>query len=164
MGRRWAVASCALAVTLTALALFALTATTGACQDHSCDFGGINSYRVDPLDASSPALGHLVTPDYWESTPVDADWMDFPPNYGWSLNVPEWATEQRPFTEVHAYISEKPHPVCHGDGCDPKQNFTEGTGNVAEFSRASPGFIWIINSTCAHFYLRVVLRSAPDGG
>jgi hypothetical protein len=56
-------------------------------------------------------------------------------------------------------VSEQRHPVCHDDaGCDPANNFTEGTGNIVEFSRAGPGIVWVYNDTCAHFYLRLFLR------
>jgi hypothetical protein len=158
-----AVAACTVRVigSSVTIALSAVATLTPACQDRSCEFAGIHDYRVDPADPASPPAGQLVSADYWQTTDVDSDWLDFPPAYGWAFIVPEWRDQQRPFAELHAYVSESRHPVCHEDGCDRKQNFTEGAGNVAEFSRASPGVVWIINSTCAHFYLRVVMRAVP---
>ena len=149
----------------------AIVATSGGCYGRECDPGPVIHFATkhtepDGARVDGTFCGEFLAPDYWESSPVDADWIDFPPKNAFIVIIPTWGTnpvvgEARPFIEMHAYVSEQRRPVCHDDagGCVVTNNFTEGTGNVVEFSRVDPGLVWITNDTCSHFYLRVVLRA-----
>ncbi len=117
-----------------------------ACTDRSCDPGPI------PVYGAKDGEGKLLSEDTWESTPYDADWLDYGSFAGWNLTVPRWVAEKRPLVEMHAYISESKHPATTG-------NFTEGSGNSVEFSHGTPGNVWGYNATCARFYVRFVLRA-----
>jgi hypothetical protein len=141
-----------------------LVATSGGCYNHACDNGFIVDFATKRTDDAGNRVddvfcGEFLAPDLWETSPADADWIDFPPKSAIVLKVPAWIGENRPFVELHAYVSQQRHPVCSGAGCDPANNFTEGTGNIVEFSRAQPGVVWVTNDTCAQFYLRAVLRA-----
>jgi hypothetical protein len=56
---------------------------------------------------------------------------------------------------VHGYVSPAASPNRTGD------NWTEGIGNIVEFSNLAPGRVTVTNTTCAQFYLRLVLRAGP---
>jgi hypothetical protein len=118
-----------------------------ACFDRACDPGPVTNYGNDPANPQ----GHLLSEDTWESTAIREAWLEFGPNFGYTLVVPRWATEQRPIVEMHAYLSDNANPG--GDA-----SYTEGSGNAVEFSQLKPGQVFLYNATCAHFYVRVVLR------
>jgi hypothetical protein len=127
---------------------FALVAAVWgpACADRSCDPGPI------PIYGTKPGEGILTSEDTWESTPVDADWLEYGSFSGWNIVVGRWADENRPLVEMHAYVSESKHPATEG-------NYAEASGNSAEFSHAVPGHVWGYNATCARFFVRFVLRA-----
>ena len=117
-----------------------------ACFDRSCDPG-----PVPDFGAADSGQGNLITDDTWESVAADAPWPDYGGNAGYNFYVPRWIAENRPVAEMHAFISDSPRPGVSG-------NYTEGSGNAVEWSLVSPGRVSIFNATCAHFYVRVVLR------
>jgi hypothetical protein len=133
-----------------------------ACQNHQCEWGDILFYTEDPTRLDSPRKGELTSPDTWESTPGDADWIDFGPRRQWHFLIDPWLAEGRPIVEMHAFVSQSQHPNCSGPGCSGDRNFAEGTGNIAEFSNANPfGNVTLTNDTCAQYYVRVTLRAGP---
>lgn len=148
----------------TACAVVAGSVWGPACYDHSCDPGPVVDFatKTTTPDAGRQDVtycGDFISPDEWESSPADGDWIDYGPQTTLKLIIPNWIGDQREFVDMHAYISETRHPAT-AEGA----NYTEATGNVAEFSRASPGVIWLANATCAHFYVRVLLRAGPATG
>jgi len=124
----------------------ALAIWGAGCTDRSCDPGPI------PIWGGNPGEGTLTSEDTWESTPADADWLEYGAQSGWNIVVGRWQDENRPLVEMHAYVSESKHPSATG-------NFTEASGNAAEFSHSVPGHLWAYNATCARFYVRFVLRA-----
>ena len=135
---------------LVAIAAFLIGTVAPGCDAHTC--------QPNPIPIFSG--GELTSSDAWQSGPLESDWLELMPRGGLNIYLERWDKETRPVVEMHAYISESPHPATSG-------NFTEGTGNVAEFSHATPGHVWLFNDTCAHFYVRVVLRGGrplSDGG
>jgi hypothetical protein len=119
--------------------------------------------------------GDMVDPDTWESVALDEKqvgeghyWMDFPAHRTWRVAVPKWidgSIAPRPIAEMHGYVSLGPRPnlqvYCGGDHCDAADNWTEGSGNILEFTPVGNGRVHVTNDTCTHFYLRLVLRAAP---
>ncbi len=133
-----------------ALGLAALFGAGGgaACFDRSCE----SSPPI--LFGKNDGEGHLVADDTWESAALDASWLEYKPSSGYTFCVPAWANAGRPIVEVHAYISESPQPGASG-------NYTEGSGNAVEFALVKPGKLYVSNATCAHFWIRVVMKSGP---
>jgi hypothetical protein len=134
------------------------------CQGHEC-VGQLEQYvSIDGGDQ-----GHLIAPDLWESTRLDAPWLHFPGQEAYALHIPEWGPgpggQNRTFVEMHAYVSNGQNPGINANqpNLPPLDNWTEGTGNIVEFSYESPGLITVKNDTCADFYVRVVLMAGPPG-
>jgi hypothetical protein len=139
-------------------------ATTTGCYGRECDPGPVIEFTTkrtlpDGARVDDTWCGEFLGPELWESSPADADWIDYPPRSFIHVFLQNWSDEGRPFVEVHAYISEVRHPVCNGDGCETANNFSEATGNLAEWTRTTPGSIFLANDTCAHYYVRIVLRA-----
>ncbi len=120
-----------------------------ACFDRQCDPGAAPNYGENPSDPK----GHLVDDDTWETTAIDAPWLPYSANTGYTLVVLPWVAQNRPIVEMHAYLSGSSQPSASGN------NFAEGSGNSVEFSQQKAGQIFIYNATCANFFVRVVLRA-----
>lgn len=108
--------------------------------------------------------GDFIDDASWESTPLRTKWLAFPGKRTWKFHIPRWEREGRPFVSMVGYVSaaESPDKV----GCEPDcllgDNWTNGTGFIAEFSQVSPGRFQVTNDSCSPFYLRVVMRAGAD--
>ncbi len=143
------------------LAIVALVAcATPGCFGRECD----GDVVVAPF-GEHPGEGDFIDDATWESMPVMAEWLDFPARRTWKFRIPKWESEHRPFLRMHGYVSPTRVPDRQ---TEPQDSWTEGTGNLVEFGDASPGNVQVTNDTCAHFYLRLVVRAgepaAPDSG
>ncbi len=142
------------------LALFSLFAattfgSTGAvgcyaenCADSAADYGP--TVTADPLMAYR---GHVFG-NMWESSAIDDEWVPFPPRRVMHIQISDFLDGQPPI-EMTAYISPSKTPNAH-----PSDNFTMGAGNVAIFSLVSKDGLTIENSSCSHYYVRVVVTKA----
>ncbi len=147
--RRRPLAPLALALAAASLPL----AGVAGCFDHQCEGDAAGPY------GEAFGEGHYVTADTWESSPIDARWMDFPPGRTWSFHLPAWDKAGRRVTFTTTYVSsaDTPNaPHC----CGEFDNFTEAAGNLAELSNVGAGRFQIKNATCTQLYLRVVARAA----
>ncbi len=143
------------------LSLFAIPAVLFApgCQGHQCESDGFKDYGYGPGE------GELLTDgNTWETTPNDDSaqrWIPFTPYHTWILH-PQ-GLEGRAITSVITYISADPDPNSAG------KNFSIAAGNQALISVSEDSRnVFITNSTCAPFYIRVVITTLPpavqDGG
>ena len=142
-----------------AAALAILAFVTPGCFGRECESSYVEY-------GSKPGEGSFIDGDTWQSTPLDGApldgpgtsprWVDFPPAQTIGMHVDAWGTAQREAILQQAFLSFDPAPN-QGDS-----NWAPAAGNLAQFSYSRPGFIRISNNTCAHFYLRVVLKAAPE--
>lgn len=124
-----------------AAAALAVGLTSGACTTHQCDFSFLDH-----------ADGHMVGPDTWESGPFDGEWLAYPGQRKVALTIPEAAG--RTILSVEPYVSVGSRPFLRGD------DYTVASGDLAKITW--DGRINLQNATCADFYLRVVVRYAPQ--
>jgi hypothetical protein len=123
--------------------------TTPACLTKDCEGVEYQAW------GDAPGQGIFLDDNTWITTNVDDPWLDFPPGRIWGLDPPGWKDQGREPTEMQAWVSAGPNPNDGGD------NWSQASGNLAEFWGAAPGHINVSNATCAHWYLRVLLRAAP---
>jgi hypothetical protein len=120
-----------------------------ACTTHQCD-GDFQDYFG----------GHVVDPDTYETNAFDEPWLDYPGMRTFLIHFP--IDFGRPPVSVEAYVATDPN--ANGPG----QQWAEAAGNLAEISLASSAGIFVTNSTCSAYYLRVVVNFPPaavtDGG
>jgi len=135
-------------------------ATTPGCFGHECD-GDVMAVPY----GEAPAEGDFLDDATWESSPLQSFWLDFPGRRTWKFHIPKFERENRPFLTMTGYVSAGRSPdgvtECDFQGCPPADNWTNGTGNLLEFSQVSPGRFQVTNDTCSPFYLRVVMRAGP---
>ena len=145
---------------LSAAAAAVISVAAPACTDNGCE-GDV----VDKPYGEGSDEGTFVDEVTWESTILTSRWMDFPPGRTWKFHLPRWEGQGRPFVEMHGYVSPAAIPNqqvhCGADFCEPADNWTEGTGNIVEFSDVGVGHLRATNSTCSPFFLRLVLRAGP---
>ena len=143
-----------------AAALVLLALVTPGCFGRECeptflDFG------------DKPGEGDFIDADTWESTTLDAPWLDFPAQRTYRFIIPQFTREGRQTYFQEALVS--PSPIPNQDNCNKEtppvcnapDNWTVGTGNIALFFLARNGYVNVKNDTCAHFYVRVILRAKP---
>jgi hypothetical protein len=134
---------------------------SSACTGHDCE----GSYQ------EVKNAGEMISPDTWESSTINGPWLEFPggradvfdighfddPNDAGSRFTPYFPEGCIP-TNVSAYISADYRQM-------PGTNFTEGSGNVIEWvpqffadGTVNRETIGLVNNTCAHYYVRVVVQ------
>lgn len=127
------------------------SALSGAgCQDCDTTVG-------DPVDFDEGS----TSPDrlHYESTPVDGEWLHFPPGRSYALEHDLRAGS----INVKSYVT---FPDNDGAGKNPS-SFAESAGNqvIYEPAKASDArHIVIRNDTCAEYFVRVVADVTPDTG
>lgn len=139
------------AATVTLFAIPAVLFAPG-CQGHQCESDGFHDYGYGPGE------GDFADPsgNVWESTPNDDPnhrWLPFTAYRTWVFHPPFGGL---PITSFLVYISADPDPNSPGN------NFTLASGNQATMSfSADHTALFVSNSTCAPFYIRVVLTAYP---
>ena len=133
-------------VTLWTIVMLAVGFASG-CYGHNCD-GDVVIY------GRNPGEGHLISPDEWESTPIDGKWIDFPKARFWIFDLKDLG--DRVPVDIHPYVSAQPDPN-HDEG----GNFAIAAGNLAEISQVDKGRVVIHNGTCADYSMRLYVRAAP---
>ena len=135
---------------------------TSGCQGHQCDGDFKDMDFLIPSDLNlTQDHGDLIDRDTYETGPLQSSWLYFPHQRTWTINPA--GLERRTITEIIPYVSPVPEPNADG-GSD---NFTVGSGNVAEVRLRIDNAVVVYNNTCADYYLRVVVHAAPaaaDGG
>lgn len=136
------------ALVLTGLWLAASAAVLAlpACYGRNCDPSVTTFGR-------QTGEGRLLDTDTWESNPVDGRWLPFPGNRAWVFDLRELGNRVPQI--VIPYLSASVDPLREN------QNFTVGGGNIAVISGATNGFVTITNSSCADYFLRLVVISNP---
>ncbi|MFO0663851.1 MAG: hypothetical protein U0174_07865 [Polyangiaceae bacterium] len=133
------------------------TLATPGCYDRGCDQKGLNSPQVK---------GNLLDPNTWESGPMEADWLDFGAGQTWVFDTSSLGPRQP--TRITGYISaQKKSVVINPDGVPTPRAFTPAGGNVFEVQSADANIVVVHNTTCAQYYVRVVIESdgpLPDAG
>lgn len=117
-----------------------------ACYGHTCE-GDVVRY------GRNAGEGRLVTPDIWESNPIDKGWLEFPHQRTWDIDLHELGIDRVPILIV-PNVSAQANPLAEGG------NFTVSAGNLTTL-QASAGHITVHNDTCADYYLHVVVTAAP---
>jgi hypothetical protein len=117
------------------------------CYGHNCD-GTVLVYGHEPGE------GRLLTPDLWESSPVDGVWLDFPKQRAWIFDLHDLG--DRLPEVITPYVSAQADP-----NHEPGGNFTIAAGNLAEISAVQNDQVVIHNGTCADYFLRLTVQAAP---
>ena len=133
-------------VALWTIVMVAVSFASG-CYGHNCD-GDVQIF------GRNAGEGRLLSPDVWESSPIDGVWIPFPRQRAWVFEIHEFG-DRVPF-EVSPYVSAQADP-----NHEPGGNFTNGAGNLAEISGIDKGHVVVRNGTCADYFLRVVVEAAP---
>lgn len=116
----------------------------------------------------NPGEGSLVDENTWQTTPFEGRWLDFPHRRLWALDTRPLGA--RVPANVRAYVSASPEPNKYPpDPGQPLGNFTSGAGDLAVFQYVKPFEVQVFNSTCADYFVRVVVEAEPfppdlDGG
>jgi hypothetical protein len=127
----------------------AVTASTQpACTTHQCDGDFVRFEQ-----------GHMVDPDTWESTPLNARWLDFPGQRRWHIIIPEGRS--RRIVSIEPYVSPAASPLTKGPKGE-TENYTLASGDLCEIEGGENGELLVHNDTCADFYVRVVVRFARE--
>lgn len=135
------------------LAVTGAAALVPGCYGRTCDA----SYQLYGRD---PGQGAMIDPDTWESNPVEGGWLPLPGSRTWFFEVP--ALSGRRYKRITPWISGSPAPQ------DAGANYTVGSGSTVIVPQ--PNGFWIVNSTCADYFLRVQVEAYPaddaglDGG
>ncbi len=121
-------------------------------------FGQHNDCLGDAADfGKNPGEGVVVGPDHWESSPFTGPWLPFPQKRIWNMDVTS-TLGAREFFQITPYISANSDPQAIND------NFTIGSGNLAQISNATEGHFAIQNGTCADYFIRVIVDMIPPAG
>jgi hypothetical protein len=110
------------------------------CETHSCDSSGVNW-----------AGGDFFAPGWWESTPLEAPWLDYPGQRTINFQFDAGCFPAVPSAEISAV----PQPNT------PNNNFTQAGGNLEEFSNLTFGGLSLTNGSCADYTVRVVVQCVP---
>lgn len=143
----------ALALAASTALVVATAALAGGCTARNCD-GDVLTY------GRSPGEGSLADPNTWQSTPFDGRWLDFPHRRQWILDTS--ALGLRTPKAVYGYVSAFPEPNKVPSPGERTGNFTLAGGDLLLFVLVKPGQLSVLNSTCADFYLRVVVEAVPE--
>lgn len=117
-----------------------------ACYGHNCD-------GLTGTFGANAGEGELLDDNTWESSPVDGTWIDFSRQRAWIFNL--HALGNRKPDIVTAYVSAQQNPFNEGG------QFAQAAGNLAEIWGATNGTVTVHNGTCADYFVRVVVQSAP---
>jgi len=117
------------------------------CYGHNCD-GNVLVF------GHNPGEGRLLSPDVWESNPIDGVWLDFPRQRAWIFDLHDLG--DRVPQIITPYVSAQADPQ-H----EPGGNFTVAAGNIAELSGVQNDQVVVHNGTCADYFLRVTVEAAP---
>lgn len=143
----------AIALAASTALVVATAALAGGCTARNCD-GDVLTY------GRSPGEGSLADPNTWQSTPFDGRWLDFPHRRQWILDTS--ALGSRTPKAVYGYVSAFPEPNKVPSPGERTGNFTLAGGDLLLFVLVKPGQLSVLNSTCADFYLRVVVEAVPE--
>lgn len=116
------------------------------CYGKTCD-GDIQVWGRDPNQ------GRLIDVDTWETGPIDGAWLPFPHQRLYILDLHDLG--DRVPTVVIPYVSAQADPLKEGG------NFTIAAGNLTEISAPAKGQVFVKNDTCADYWVRVVVETAP---
>ncbi len=119
---------------------------SASCYGHTCD-GDRQEW------GKKPGEGSLITPDVWESNPIDGDWLPFTKQRVWVFQMRDLG-DRTPY-EFNIDISAERNPKADNG------NFTTGSGNLTEKSGIGPGTITVKNNTCADYYIHLVAHVEP---
>ena len=133
-------------VTLWCVVMVAIGSVSG-CYGHNCD-GNVVTFGHDPGE------GRLLSPDLWESNPIDGVWLDFPRQRAWIFDLHDLG--DRIPEVITPYVSAQKDPQ-H----EPGGNSTIAAGNLAEISAVTNNQVVIHNGTCADYFLRLTVQAAP---
>jgi hypothetical protein len=140
----------------------AALAPTPACTTHQCD-------PPTPLNVPEDVgrTAGQVDPNTWESSPLDAPWLNCPGMMTYALHMPQFAGRE--------VLLITPYLAVGGDPVSSNGVFVPAAGNATEFVLQTdagvpfdPPIINVLNDSCAQYWLRVVVTfaavSASDGG
>ena len=133
-------------VALWATVMASVTIAAG-CYGHICD-GDTVIYGRNANE------GHLIDPNTWESSAIDGDWLAFPKQRVYVVELHDLG--DRLPEVIIPYVSAQANPI-HDEG----GNFVLAAGNLTEISDTEKGKVVLKNDTCADYYLRVVIQAAP---
>jgi hypothetical protein len=133
-------------VTLWIVVMAAVGFASG-CYGRNCD-GSTLVFGHDPGE------GRLVSPDKWESNPIDGIWLDFPKQRAWIFDLHDLG--DRVPQSITPYVSAQADP-----NHEPGGNFALAAGNLAEISGVQNDQVIIHNGTCADYFLYLTVEAAP---
>jgi hypothetical protein len=113
----------------------------------------------------------MIDENTWESTPVIADWLDYPAFRTWRLHTACW-TGNRGLVNWEVQVAFVPsdgtsNPFPANDPPDaPVSAATTASGNLAEVQVFSSGLVEVENGTCSPLLARILIYfpPPPDGG
>jgi hypothetical protein len=133
-------------VTLWVVVMVAVAFASG-CYGRNCD-GSVLVFGHDPGE------GRLISPDLWESNPIDGIWLDFPKQRAWIFDLHDLG--DRVPQKITPYVSAQADP-----NHEPGGNFALAAGNLAEISGVQNDQVIIHNGTCADYFLYLTVEAAP---
>ncbi len=146
-----------------------------SCDAHECDPSsadwGCPSGDGSPDDSLCTQGEMTDDGNTWESTPLSADWLDYPGSRTWRLHTACWTGNRVP-TDWKIEVAFPPsdgtsNPFPANDPPDaPVSEATEATGNLGELVHSGAGLLEVENATCSSLLARVFIYYAPvpDGG
>jgi hypothetical protein len=119
--------------------------------------------------------GSLIDPDTFQTTPLDAKWLKYSHRRMWMIDTSLLGNRTIDWFIVYVSPGEEPNKV-PAPFVDP-DNYTIAAGNLAEVKlarsdgcRVPPKWevdpriqscMYVINDTCADYYMRLVAHAAP---
>ena len=117
-----------------------------ACYGHACEADTVEFGRT-------AGEGRLASPDIWESNANDGQWLDFPHERTYQIDLHELGVDRVPVLVI-PYVSAQANPLAEGG------NSTIAAGNLTVIT-VDRGHVSLRNDTCANYYLRVVVQASP---
>lgn len=121
------------------------TLCLASCYGRNCE-GAARQFGLDAGD------GQLLDQNTWESSPLDGEWLPFPRQSFYTFTLPFGG--RKPSLVVGS-VSGQQRPNTG--------NWTNGGGNLLEFTAVGPNQVAAINDTCSDYYVRVFAWAAPQG-
>ena len=183
-----AVGATFLAAGLSALGAWGLVAQS-SCALSNCDgdvvfLDGPYPNTEDPNHRDPPPNGKMIGENTWESSPINGDWLIYPPQRTYVISADLKSAVERTPIDIIAYVApttlgKDRDSLAEGFTLNPNgTQFAAASGNISEISVVTPSVVGtnhvlrfnIHNDTCAAFILRVVIHLEPlssatlDGG
>jgi hypothetical protein len=129
----------------------ASSAATTACTTHQCDSDFVNIDQSTGMFVGDMQPGLNPGTVFWESSPLDGTWIDFPGERSYFFSLPPYFT---PISPPQAWVATTPNAADSDGG----GTYVQAGGQLAEYGAFVNGGFIITNATCAEYYLYVSVQ------